>query len=207
MKIVTLEWFEQSLERGMVLEEAFYNPTLPVEQRGRGAWDRKDYPPPSIGKRARASDQNEVVNLLRRKLRRSASTKLGSQSEALWAGITAANTEIPHNEDDDWTDSNIDRQHLSRDQTPTADAQDAASLSDDAPLADPAADLHQPQDLPPAVVSQDGIFAGSVISTHGFEQEKVKSLHGLSLEHANTITDVHLTDALGEQRGTLCTAN
>ncbi|KAI4715022.1 hypothetical protein J4E89_000708 [Alternaria sp. Ai002NY15] len=75
MKIVSLEWLEQSLERGMVLDEALYNPTMPVEERGQGAWDRKLPASPAIGKRTRDAEPSQALNPFRRKLRRSASTK------------------------------------------------------------------------------------------------------------------------------------
>ncbi|KAI4652375.1 hypothetical protein J4E93_002577 [Alternaria ventricosa] len=75
MKIVSLEWLEQSLERGMVLDEALYNPTMPVEERGQGAWDRKMPASPAIGKRTRDAEPSQALNPFRRKLRRSASTK------------------------------------------------------------------------------------------------------------------------------------
>ncbi|KAI4699971.1 hypothetical protein J4E81_004004 [Alternaria sp. BMP 2799] len=103
MKIVSLEWLEQSLERGMVLDEALYNPTMPVEERGQGAWDRKLPASPAIGKRTRDAEPSQALNPFRRKLRRSASTKVGSQSDAFWAGITAPSFERPIDEDE-WTE-------------------------------------------------------------------------------------------------------
>ncbi|KAI4932891.1 hypothetical protein J4E85_003294 [Alternaria conjuncta] len=121
MKIVSLEWLEQSLERGMVLDEALYNPTMPVEERGQGAWDRKMPASPAIGKRTRDAEPSQALNPFRRKLRRSASTKVGSQSDAFWAGITAPSFERPIDEDE-WTEeivtkpdrrlTSILRQHL-----------------------------------------------------------------------------------------------
>ncbi|KAI4665638.1 uncharacterized protein J4E78_003100 [Alternaria triticimaculans] len=103
MKIVSLEWLEQSLERGMVLDETLYNPTMPVEERGQGAWDRKLPASPAIGKRTRDAEPSQALNPFRRKLRRSASTKVGSQSDAFWAGITAPSFERPIDEDE-WTE-------------------------------------------------------------------------------------------------------
>lgn len=139
MKVVSLEWFEQSLERGMVLDEALYNPTIPVEERGQGAWDRRDFPSPGLGKRVREAEPSQALNPFRRKLRRSASTKMGSQSEALWAGITAHSLERPHDEADDWTESVL-KQDTSREHTPTT----PAGPEDDAPPADPAYEPRQP---------------------------------------------------------------
>ena len=38
IKIVSRKWFDDSIERGMVLEESLYDPILPLEEQGKGAW-------------------------------------------------------------------------------------------------------------------------------------------------------------------------
>ena len=40
VKVVSPKWFEDSIERGMVLEETLYDPILPLENQGEGAWIR-----------------------------------------------------------------------------------------------------------------------------------------------------------------------
>ncbi|KAH8725804.1 hypothetical protein GQ44DRAFT_739308 [Phaeosphaeriaceae sp. PMI808] len=124
MKIVSLEWFDQSRERGMVLDEALYNPTMPAQERGQGAWDRREFPSPAPGKRSREAEPSQALNPFRRKLRRSASTKMGTQSEALWAGITAASLERQQDENDDWTEDSIPKQHAPHDHTSTTHPED-----------------------------------------------------------------------------------
>jgi DNA replication regulator DPB11 len=86
LHIVSIEWLRDSLERGMILDEKLYDPALPAEERGKGAWDRTKPKRTSLGKRSRG---DSVVNLEggKRKLRRMASTKLGSQSESMWGDI------------------------------------------------------------------------------------------------------------------------
>ena len=37
IKTVSVEWLEQSLERGMILEESLYHLLLPLSERGRNA--------------------------------------------------------------------------------------------------------------------------------------------------------------------------
>lgn len=91
IKTVSLEWIRDSLERGMALEESLYRPTMPLEERGLGAVNRKSIPSPNLGKRSRPDDpKTDSVNGGRRKLRRTASTRLESQSEGLWADIGSA---------------------------------------------------------------------------------------------------------------------
>jgi DNA replication regulator DPB11 len=180
MKIVSLEWFEQSLERGMVLDESLYNPTMPVEQRGQGAWDRREFPSPKLGKRLRDAEPNQALNPFRRKLRRSASTKIGSQSEALWAGITAASLERQHDDRDDWTEGISHDQDTLQKRAPILHAQNPeTSVADVSTDADPAYDPHQPPvpSMPPDSNVNSGIFEGRIVFPCGFDDEKVAAPH------------------------------
>ncbi|KAI4919962.1 hypothetical protein J4E90_002102 [Alternaria incomplexa] len=200
MKIVSLEWLEQSLERGMVLDEALYNPTMPVEERGQGAWDRKMPASPAIGKRTRDAEPSQALNPFRRKLRRSASTKVGSQSDAFWAGITAPSFERPIDEDE-WTEEIVTKPDSTRTSTRThtpASPHRHASVHENDSLIeahlDDNADSHEPS-LPPHAndVSQhDGIFEGRLVCTHGFDAEKTSILRQ-HLE-SNGAHVIHATD-------------
>ncbi|KAL1797680.1 hypothetical protein ACET3X_004286 [Alternaria dauci] len=179
MKIVALEWLHQSLERGMVLDEALYNPTMPVQERGKGAWDRKLPASPALGKRTRDAETSQALNPFRRKLRRSASTKVGSQSDAFWAGITAPSFERQLDEDE-WTEdiaTKPESTHAStRTHTPAASVNANDTLTE-AQL-DDHADNHD-QSLPPQsndVSQYDGIFEGRVVCTHGFDVDKTSIL-------------------------------
>ncbi|ETI21238.1 hypothetical protein G647_07583 [Cladophialophora carrionii CBS 160.54] len=83
-KVVSLKWYKDSLERGMQLDEALYHPTLPVTEQGVGAWNRKQRPSPQLGKRAR---EETIAPEPSRKLRRTASVRLGSQNQDMWSDI------------------------------------------------------------------------------------------------------------------------
>ncbi|KAG4435803.1 hypothetical protein IFR05_008724 [Cadophora sp. M221] len=87
LKIVSIEWVRDSLERGMVLDEKLYDPALPPNERGKDAWD-KTAPKrrTSAGKRSR-EESNASLDGGRRKLRRTASTKLSTQNEQIWGDI------------------------------------------------------------------------------------------------------------------------
>lgn len=84
VKVVGLKWLEDSLARRMILEEALYHPNIPQDEQGAGAWKRQPRPDVQLGKRTRA---DEDVPDVPRKLRRTASMKLGSQRETLWCEI------------------------------------------------------------------------------------------------------------------------
>lgn len=184
MKIVSLEWLEQSLDRGMALDESLYNPTMPVEERGQGAWDRRQPMSPAMGKRTRDAEPSQALNPFRRKLRRSASTKLGSQSDALWAGITAPSFERPIDEDE-WTEDILAKQQSTRastrTHTPVSPGKDASTLAHDAPAEskprDPADAQQASLPLQPDNDSgYNGIFQGRLICPHGFDVEKTSIL-------------------------------
>ena len=90
-KVVSLKWYKDSLQRGMQLDESLYNPTRPVDEQGideqgKPAWKRHTQPVSHLGKRAQ--DDN-VVPQPPKKLRRTASARLGSQNDNLWTDIVA----------------------------------------------------------------------------------------------------------------------
>lgn len=88
---VTLAWLDQSIERGMILEEAKFDPLLPADAQGVGAWVKKDPNRRLLGKRSRsatAKDPEEGA----RKLRKTASMKLNSQRNNLWGDILGRST-------------------------------------------------------------------------------------------------------------------
>jgi DNA replication regulator DPB11 len=86
LKVVSFEWLSDSIERGMVLEEELYALTIPERLRGKDAWIRRTASGSSLGKRIR-EDGEATEQPGKRKLRRTASQKLSSQSSALWDDI------------------------------------------------------------------------------------------------------------------------
>jgi DNA replication regulator DPB11 len=167
MKVVTWEWFDQSRERGLALDEQYYHPSIPVEERGKGAWERRRSTPPTSNKRAREAAPLDVTNVLRRKLRRSASSRLGSQSEALWAGITSGGLERKQDKTDDWTESTL-AQHQVQPVHAAATADTELTYAEPMPHEDPAS---RPRG--PFVDEPDGIFAGSLVYPWAFDLHKV----------------------------------
>ena len=83
-KVVGMKWLQESLERGMQLDETRYHPTLPESEQGVGAWNRSAKA--SATKRPR-DDIHEAEPP--RKLRRTASARLGSQNDSIWGDIAS----------------------------------------------------------------------------------------------------------------------
>lgn len=83
---VTIEWLEQTIQRGMVLDEKCFDPTLPASEIGKGSWTRKEIGPSLLGKRSRSGNP-DGGNTGLRKLRKSASSRLGSHGAAIWEDI------------------------------------------------------------------------------------------------------------------------
>lgn len=105
IKIVSVEWLEQSVERGMILDEKLYSLMLPPEERGQNAWIRRTASSASLGKRARAEESGPKRS---RKLRRTASAKLSSQNIGLWTDIVSGPAEVEDNKPSEWDDKQKD---------------------------------------------------------------------------------------------------
>ncbi|KAJ4419059.1 protein kinase activating protein dpb11 [Gnomoniopsis sp. IMI 355080] len=84
--IVVPEWVEDSIKRGMILDENCYSPHLPRAEIGRGAWVKREIRRKSLGKRLREAAEAQVESG-RRKLRKTASMKLNSQRDNMWGDI------------------------------------------------------------------------------------------------------------------------
>jgi len=84
LKIVSIKWYKDTLDRGMQLDEEKYHPTILPEHQGVGAWNRRDPARATVGKRQRGMEPAQQPN---RKLRRTASAKFGSQQNDMWNDI------------------------------------------------------------------------------------------------------------------------
>lgn len=84
---MAVEWLEQSIERGMILDETLYHLSIPPGDRGRNAWVRRSISTTSLGKRTRGV---EIGQPNARKLRRTASARLSSQNIGLWSELVSA---------------------------------------------------------------------------------------------------------------------
>ncbi|RMZ77732.1 hypothetical protein DV738_g4276, partial [Chaetothyriales sp. CBS 135597] len=82
IKVVGLKWYKDTLSRGMQLDESLYHPAKPIDEQGVGAWNHRPELKQHLGKR-----QRPETAAIPRKLRRTASSRLGSQTDKLWSNI------------------------------------------------------------------------------------------------------------------------
>ena len=173
IRIVSIEWLLQSLERGMVLDENLYHPLLPVEERGRGAWVRRTLSTTSMGKRPR---EGEPTIERSRKLRRTASAKLGSQTEGLWTDIVTRTLPVEETASIAWDDGLDEREtsvHFIKDIKP--------DLGHDKPSggSNIAVDFgERTKEVASRIAAgsssrQGGLFHGKRFFLHGFDDKKV----------------------------------
>ena len=107
LRIVSLKWFEESLDRGMALEESLYDPLRPLEMQGQGAFIRSFTTETSLGKRNREDAANALAaESGKRKLRRTMSARLNNHSQSMWAEMSAVEGVNPIKTEDEWVDTN-----------------------------------------------------------------------------------------------------
>ncbi|KAF2204130.1 hypothetical protein GQ43DRAFT_410089 [Delitschia confertaspora ATCC 74209] len=186
---VSEEWLQDSVKRGMALMAEKYHPLIPREERGIGAWEHRQSISPGLGKRTRDAGGPSPIdpNANRRKLRRSASTKMGSQSQSFWADITAGGLEKKKEEVDEWTEGDTTVAEFPAEtsaqlSTTTVPVLDESSDSEE--------DLFPLRTLAKQVQKQDGIFEGRIVLLHGFDTAKTNILRDhLSSNGANVVAD------------------
>ncbi|QDS77286.1 hypothetical protein FKW77_004275 [Venturia effusa] len=160
IKVVSIEWLDESLERGMVLDESLYDPTIEREERGRNAWNRKALHAITQGKRLREENSKELVSQNKRKIRRTMSARLGSQQGSIWAEMASAGSaQAPQ---DEWQPIEFDDvlgalpshgypKSAATTANPAVEPKSGASLP--APIQDP---------------QTRGVFCGNLVYVHGF---------------------------------------
>ncbi|KAJ5497091.1 hypothetical protein N7463_009078 [Penicillium fimorum] len=90
--VVSVQWFTDSIERGMILDEEKYHPLVPPAEQGVGAWNRSS-PTEREPSRRDGTIKENSLNPRPRKLRRIASTKLVDQNESIWGDIVGTGFE------------------------------------------------------------------------------------------------------------------
>ena len=173
VRIVSIEWLLHSLERGMILDENLYHPLLPVEERGRGAWIRRTPSAASLGKRPR---EREPVVERARKLRRTASAKLGSQTEGLWTDIVARALPVEETANIAWDDGLGEREKDVHDvKYVKPDLGFDKAISESSRVIDSGETNTEAASKAAADTSsrQGGLFHGKRFFLHGFDDKKV----------------------------------
>lgn len=180
LKVVSLKWFAQSLARGMALDEALYDPTLPEEEQGHGAFKKEPTSRATLGKRVRDSHVGAAVGEEpgKKKLRRTASTRLESQSQDVWSQFSTRESGQPTAEANQWQDATSD----ATSKLPTSERQSTKPDSAKGSLLIPDA----PQ----------GLFCGCFILILGFDDKRTQLLHRFLKPNGATI--LHSPDELAD---------
>jgi hypothetical protein len=158
---VGLKWYEDSLIRGMAVEESCYRPDLPRSQQGVGAYRLAPRRPAVLGKRGREESQTSAGDdSSRKKLRKSASMRLGGQSQDLWQSFSQHEVQVDHTVLDPWTGANDESQHLRDSIGPHRKRPSDAIEEVQRP------DVKEPHEL----------FSGHYVLIHGFDGKRTKHL-------------------------------
>lgn len=187
IRAVSIEWLNDSAERGMILNESCYDPTLPQEERGVGAWTRKEIRRDTTGKRLR-DDTASAGAQNRRKLRKTASLKFNSQNGNLWGDIL--NQQSPANQSTIVADDSLgDVSYISLNN----ESANVSRQEDDAAAF--ASDTTGPPTLPPPPPSKgpdqpaaEGVFASCLFFVHGFPSIKADIIREYLTSHGGRIS-------------------
>lgn len=167
---VSLKWLKDSLDRGLILDESLYHPTMSEDEQGKGAWNRKVADESHLGKRFREPDATTSAP---RKLRRTASARLGSQSDAMWGDIVggeSSNTE---------TEERNQLRHTKSMSDPSLMAQQSRSFATDTTTAHREHLVTEDQD-PSAIIKKHGLMDDCVFMVAGFNEKQVRYLYNRS---------------------------
>lgn len=173
LSVVSLKWFEHSMERGMAVDEAFYDPTMPIDEQGVGAFKRHIRPRTSLGKHGR-DGESQGTDAVRKKLRRTASTRLESQSQDMWMDMSAGNVKAAPAEHDQWSHQG--------DNLPVND-----SIAITKPR--PSAGQHGLAGQSGLPSDANALFSGCHVLTHGLEGKRLKSVRHVLLQNGATIAE------------------
>ncbi|RBQ67055.1 hypothetical protein FVER53590_08970 [Fusarium verticillioides] len=170
---VTLAWLEQSISRRMILEEAKFDPTLPPEEQGKGAWVTRELKR-TMSKRSKSAIAGGAEEGPR-KLRKTASMKLSSQRNNIWGDILGRST--------------------SRDYS---FAQENKEDGNQAQVQQPQSAEAQPEPPAPIVPEEDqGIFGNCFFYIHGFNAQRTSVLEQTLVTLGATICSSLHEAALG----------
>jgi DNA replication regulator DPB11 len=148
----------------MILDETRYDPLLPPQEQGVGAWNRGQVQVPIKRKMA-----TESSNTRSRKLRRVASSKLGDQNEGIWGDIIGGG----FSSSEKVNSVSLDKGALVDSETKDASiTQQTKTLNNEL-----LADLPTPDDPEEHTSSeQKGFLQGCYFHIHGFSSKQVRAL-------------------------------
>lgn len=154
IKVVGLKWLEDSLVRGMALDEGYYQPECPLEQQGLGAY-RTEPRRPNVAKRGREAEPVAAGEKDGpRKMRRTASRRLEGQSQDLWKSVSEHEVQVDATELDMWNE-------------------ESQTMRDDSALPQRAREVENAEPTQDDSMNKpEGLFAGFYVLIHGFGSKK-----------------------------------
>ena len=174
--MVSLQWFEQSLKRGMILVETAFDPLIEKEKQGEGAFQPQQKT--SAGeKRSRNEDSQSSITKAKRKMRRTASQRLNSQSQNMWQDITTTDGESSIMEDS-WSQS-VDVKH--EEPAPTIEIQPVPEIQSRL--------LQRRSTSGGRELDPKGLFSRWACLLHGHDDRVAGLLRKLLLENGATVVD------------------
>ncbi len=185
--VVSYKWFEDSLRRGMSLDESYYDPTMPVEEQGKGAFKRQVKARTSLGKHGREEQAQKApaADQSRKKLRRTASTRLEGQSQDVWLGISSETVDPESAGKDQWQEDNA------RPSLHDSEAHAGSRRPSEASLT-----RHEVAAYSAPNVEQAAMLSGVFVLIHGFDRQKTTKLEDVLTQNGATI--VHSPSDLEE---------
>lgn len=193
IKTVSVEWLEQSLERGMILEESLYHVLLPPSERGRNAWIRKSFSTNSFGKRAR---DDQIIPPNARKLRRTASARLSTHNDGMWSEINGGQVKPEEIKVEAWDEPK--KEVVDHRESP-----DVGQVKMSKPVATAAGYPTLKKSQSEATLSsilckapqQEGLFHAKTFLLQGFDEKKVSDIAFLAGSGNNNELDCHTRGA------------
>ena len=173
MKVVSYKWFSDSLQRGMVLDEKLYDPFLPVEQQGLGAFVSEPIRKNSPRKRLHDETDGGPTNGAKRTMRRSVSARMNSQSQELWAALPAQDQKPINTPGEPWAEAErTANRGLGQDMSAHIEANDSL-LTDDHEQQQQNTIGHKAPARVLEVEERPGLFTGWVCLLHCHEEGNV----------------------------------
>ncbi|KAL9120359.1 MAG: hypothetical protein Q9187_003085 [Circinaria calcarea] len=187
IRVVSIEWLHQSLERGMILDESLYDPLLSASERGRNAWVRESVSTSSLVKRPR---EDELTQGPVRKLRRTASTKFSSQNDGIWTDIVGGGFGPGLAMKSEWDDQSKEPIGINNERSynvkPEKHSSNSSSLGlQNKPLSQPEKPWNVSSVTEPS--SKRALFHGKSFYLHGFDTKKTTILQGHLRSHGADI--------------------
>ncbi|KAI5252003.1 hypothetical protein E4T42_03820 [Aureobasidium subglaciale] len=181
LKVVSAKWLEESLERGMAVDESLYHPLMAPEDQGHGAFVRDYQKPFALGKRQRDDPSiNQSEELGKRKMRRTASAKLADHSQSMMTSfLSHGGGESSEVAKDQWTE-------IKDQPPPPRDADHSRSRSESKErqrisrhTSWEAAPIHQEE--------EPGLFSGVSCLVHGHDDKKTAKIHEIVISNGGYI--------------------